>query len=229
MGETTRDFRQIVWDATVDDDCRQLVRLAVREDLQRAQDFTTNALVPHDATAAAAIVVREVGVLAGMPAVKTVLEEMAPALFLTINVSDAELVTPGTTVARIEGPARNLLTCERILLNFLGRLTGIATLARCYVDAVAGTGARIYDTRKTSPGWRRLEKYAARCGGATNHRTGLFDAVLIKDNHLAQGAASQVGGRYSPQEAVERARDYLTQQLGRDASSMPVEIEVDTL
>ena len=128
----------------------------------------------------------------------------------------------------IEGPARGLLGAERILLNFLGRLSGIATLTRRYVDAVAGTKARIYDTRKTTPGWRRLEKYAVRCGGGWNHRGGLDEAVLIKDNHLAIGAQSADGPRrYGPAEAVLRAREFVGQH-GGDAA-MVIEVEVDTL
>ena len=128
----------------------------------------------------------------------------------------------------IEGPARGLLGAERILLNFLGRLSGIATLTRRYVDAVAGTKARIYDTRKTTPGWRRLEKYAVRCGGGWNHRSGLDEAVLIKDNHLAIGAQSADGPRrFDPAEAVVRAREFVGQH-GGDAAMM-IEVEVDTL
>ncbi len=138
------------------------------------------------------------------------------------QIADGSPVEKGTCAGIIEGPARGLLAAERILLNLLGRLSGIATLTRQYVAAVAGTKARIYDTRKTTPGWRRLEKYAVRCGGGSNHRSGLFDAVLIKDNHLALGARSAVGQpRYSPAEAVARAR-----QLN---NAMIVEIEVDTL
>jgi nicotinate-nucleotide pyrophosphorylase (carboxylating) len=123
-----------------------------------------------------------------------------------------------------------LLTGERILLNLIGRLSGIATLTRRYVDAVAGTGARIYDTRKTTPGWRRLEKYAVRLGGGHNHRTGLFDAILIKDNHLALGAAGQGAAHLSPAQAVRRARD-LAQSMAAAKSAEPliVEVEVDTL
>jgi nicotinate-nucleotide pyrophosphorylase (carboxylating) len=118
-----------------------------------------------------------------------------------------------------------LLATERILLNLLGRLSGIATLTRQYVDAVAGTKARIYDTRKTTPGWRRLEKYAVRCGGGWNHRGGLDEAVLIKDNHLAIGETS--GRRFTPTEAVHRARRFVAERGGDPA--MVIEVEVDTL
>jgi nicotinate-nucleotide pyrophosphorylase (carboxylating) len=141
-------------------------------------------------------------------------------------MEDGQLLEPGDSLGQIEGPARGILTAERIVLNALGRLSGIASLTRQYVEAAGETAARIYDTRKTTPGWRRLEKYAVRCGGGCNHRTGLFDAVLIKDNHLALGVElSAAANRYSPAEAVVRAR-----QFTRDhAPGMIVEVEVDTI
>jgi len=223
----TADFRQVRWDAQVEDDCRQLVRLAVREDLDRIYDWTTVALVEHDRVGEASIVAREPGVVAGMPAGRTVLEEMAPSVHWNPLFDDGHAVAAGQTLARLTGPARDLLTCERILLNFLGRLSGIATLTRRYVDRIAGSRARIYDTRKTTPGWRRLEKYAVGCGGGRNHRTGLFDAVLIKDNHLAL-AAGGPSGRISPGEAVRRVRSFLADS-GTGGAALLVEIEVDTL
>ena len=124
-----------------------------------------------------------------------------------------------------------MLAVERPLLNMLGRLSGIASLTRRYVDAVSGTRAGIYDTRKTTPGWRSLEKYAVRCGGGRNHRAGLFEAVLIKDNHLALGAElrPQGAGGYSPAEAVLKARQFLVERWGDAGRQMIVEIEVDTL
>ncbi len=216
------DFDQLEWDAVLENDCRQLIRLAVREDLGRSQDWTTNALVPHDALGSAAVVVRQPGVVAGMPVVQAVVDEMAPSVKLEVFIDDGSQVEPGVTVAQLSGPARDLLTSERIMLNFLSRLSGVATLTAAYVAACEGTGAAVYDTRKTTPGWRRLEKYAVRQAGGRNHRLGLFDAVLIKDNHLAfaHGEADT-----SPGEAVRRARQFLAQQ----ESDAMVEIEVDTL
>ena len=128
------------------------------------------------------------------------------------------------TVATVAGAMRDLLTTERLVLNLLGRLSGVATLTRRYVEAIAGTRADIYDTRKTTPGWRRLEKYAVRCGGGRNHRTGLFDAVLIKDNHLALAGIG-------PAEAVRRAREFLPARATEypPARQLLVEVEVDTL
>ncbi len=186
-----KDFQQIEWDAAVEEDCRQIVRLAVREDLDRSFDWTTLCLVPAEASGEAAVVSRQDGVVAGLRAAELALGEMDPRVTWSPKIEDGGTVSVGQTLAEIAGPARSLLTAERILLNLIGRLSGIATLTRRYVDAVRGTQARIYDTRKTTPGWRRLEKYAVRAGGGHNHRTGLFDAILIKDNHLALGAAAQ--------------------------------------
>jgi nicotinate-nucleotide pyrophosphorylase (carboxylating) len=226
---SSRDYRQITWGEAVEDDCRQLVRLAVREDLARLYDWTTLALVDHVAHGRAAIVARQAGIVAGLPAARVVLEEMAPSIAWLPHVEDGTAIEAGQTLAIIEGPARNLLTCERIVLNFLGRLCGVATLTARYVAEVAGTQARIYDTRKTTPGWRRLEKYAVHCGGGHNHRLGLFDGVLIKDNHLALGASTS-GDRYTPVEAIARARALLA-EAGSEAAArdLLIEIEVDTL
>ena len=142
-------------------------------------------MVDENALGRAAIMARQPGVVAGLPGVEMTLAAVEPRLRWAPRTSDGQAVARGDCVGTIEGPARGLLAAERILLNLLGRLSGIATLARRYVEAVAGTKARIYDTRKTTPGWRRLEKYAVRCGGGWNHRGGLDQAVLIKDNHLA--------------------------------------------
>jgi nicotinate-nucleotide pyrophosphorylase (carboxylating) len=162
-------------------------------------------------------------VIAGLRAVPVVLDEMEIEARWQPLIEDGQPVSSGQTVARLAGAARDLLTAERLLLNMIGRLSGIATLTSRYVAAVHGTGARIYDTRKTTPGWRRLEKYAVRCGGGCNHRTGLFDAVLIKDNHLALSGLA-------PDAAVKQVRDFLRQTLPDDeAERMIIEVEVDTL
>jgi nicotinate-nucleotide pyrophosphorylase (carboxylating) len=201
----------------------------VREELGRRFDWTTIALVPDGATGAATLVARKAGIAAGLAAVPAVLDEMDITAQWRPDVADGTQVTAGARLAQISGQARDLLTSERLLLNLVGRLSGIATLTRRYVEAVAGTGARIYDTRKTTPGLRRLEKYAVRCGGGTNHRTGLFDAVLIKDNHLAFAAAAGIA--CSPREAVERARAFVAEMLPEspEAADMLIEVEVDTL
>jgi nicotinate-nucleotide pyrophosphorylase (carboxylating) len=216
---TRKDFKQAAWDAEAIDDCRQLIRLAVREDLGRGYDLTTLALVPTESSGKANIVFREEGVVAGLPAAELALSEMNVDASWQVFAEDGDLVKAGDTVAELSGKTRDLLTTERLILNLLGRLSGIATLTRTYVEVVASTATRIYDTRKTTPGWRRLEKYAVRCGGGFNHRTGLFDAILIKDNHLAQGDCEVA-------EAVWQAREFLAAQ---QMEASIVEIEVDTL
>ena len=208
-------------------DLQELVELAMREDLGREGDLTTAALIPEDAAGQADVVVRQAGVVAGLPAAQVALGMFDTRLEWLPDCEDGRSIAPGERIARIEGPARSMLTAERPMLNLLGRLSGIATLTKRYVEAVAGTGARIYDTRKTTPGWGRLEKYAVRCGGGRNHRTGLFDAVLIKDNHLAVGSP---GAPSSPAEAVVRARRFLEDRpSGAGRSRAIIEVEVDTL
>jgi nicotinate-nucleotide pyrophosphorylase (carboxylating) len=204
--------------------------LALAEDLGRQGDWTTNALVSEEAVGRAAVVVRQAGVVAGLPAVPLALEKFDPRLRWSPEAEDGRQVESGRRLGAVEGPARGMLAAERVLLNLLGRMSGIATLTRKYVDAVAGTKARIYDTRKTTPGWRRLEKYAVRCGGGWNHRTGLFEAVLIKDNHLALWAQGVAAGQSAatPAEAVQQARRFL-QEHAAAAAAMIIEVEVDTL
>jgi nicotinate-nucleotide pyrophosphorylase (carboxylating) len=226
-----REFAQITWDAPLRDDCRALLALALREDLGGADDWTSSALVPAQAIGRAEVVARRAGIVAGLPAVELLVEMVDARLGWLPAAGDGDPIEPGARIAQIEGPARSLLRAERPMLNLLGRLSGIATLTRQFVEAVSGTKARVYDTRKTTPGWRRLEKYAVRCGGGRNHRTGLFDAVLIKDNHLALGAdATDSAARYTPAEAVARAREFVRQRLPQPAADrVIVEVEVDTL
>ncbi len=201
-----KDFAQIKWDALVEDECRRLVRAAVLEDLDRGQDWTTVALVPMEASGRATVAARQAGVIAGIPAAQIVIDEMDRRIRIEPLFAEGQAVEPGTAIVRLQGPARSLLTVERTLLNFVGRLSGIATLTRQFAEAIHGAKARLYDTRKTTPGWRRLEKYAVRQGGGCNHRTGLFDALLIKDNHVALAAALEGAAQLSPAELVRRAR-----------------------
>ncbi len=218
-----KDFSQIEWDERVEDDCRQIIRLAVREDLDRQYDWTSMALAGADACGRAAVVARGDGVLAGVRAGALVLDEMEIDACWEPLVQDGGAIVAGQTLVAFEGRIRDMLAAERLLLNMIGRLSGIASWTARYVSAMGGAGARLYDTRKTTPGWRRLEKYAVRCGGGMNHRTGLFDAMLIKDNHLALAGLV-------PGEAVRRARDFLA-QLEWDGvrPDLIVEVEVDTL
>ncbi|MFN8518675.1 MAG: carboxylating nicotinate-nucleotide diphosphorylase [Chloroflexota bacterium] len=173
-------------------------------------DRTTDAIVPADARSQASLLLREAGVVAGLDLARQVFRSLDPDLRWEPLAADGEQVAPGP-VARIDARARAVLTGERLALNLLGRLSGIATLTRRYVDAVAGTRAVILDTRKTTPGLRVAEKWAVRCGGGTNHRLGLHDAVLIKDNHLLHVPDLAT--------AVRRARQ----------TGLPVEVECDTL
>jgi nicotinate-nucleotide pyrophosphorylase (carboxylating) len=195
-----------------------LIDLALAEDLGEAGDITARAIIPGQARGAARFVARSEGILAGLPVLALLAERFAPDLHLEPSVEDGSRVVPGRSVARIDGSMRSLLALERTALNFLQRLSGIATHTARFVAAVAGTGAVIVDTRKTTPGWRALEKYAVRCGGGRNHRIGLHDAVLIKDNHLAWlGATGDPIGA-----ALERARAHAP-------AGTLVEIEVDSL
>lgn len=173
-----------------------------------AGDLTTLAVVPEDATCEALLHLKEPGILCGLDAAAAVFAELGATL--EPLAAEGELVEPGP-VARVAGPARAVLAGERLALNLVGRLSGVATLTRRYVEAVAGTGAEILDTRKTTPGLRVLEKHAVRCGGGRNHRLRLDDGILIKDNHL------RVAG--SLVEAVRRAQGH----------GVPVEVECDTL
>ena len=218
-----REFHQIVWDACLRQDWEKILRLAVDEDLGPEGDWTSKALLTEDAVGRAMVVARQPGVVAGLPGVEICLAAVDPRLRWLPRAADGQRVQEGECVGALEGPARGILAAERILLNLLGRLSGIATLSRRYVEAVAGTKARIYDTRKTTPGWRRLEKYAVRCGGGWNHRGGLNEAILIKDNHLAIGGCE----KFTPADAVVRARRFV-QEHAADPE-MPIEIEVDTL
>ena len=219
----TKEFQQIQWDERLEDDCRQIIRLAVREDLDRQYDWTTVALAGPELQGQVAVIARQPGVIAGLRAVPVILEEMEIIADWEPLLTDGQIIRANQRLAHLGGAVRDLLTAERLLLNLIGHLSGIATLTGRYVSAIADTKARIYDTRKTTPGWRRLEKYAVRCGGGCNHRTGLFDAVLIKDNHLA---LSGLG----PAEAVRRVRTFLERTHPADeADRMVIEVEVDTL
>jgi nicotinate-nucleotide pyrophosphorylase (carboxylating) len=167
------------------EEARPLIQMAIQEDLGQG-DMTSQLLFPENATDKANIVSREEIVVCGMEVAQEILRCYDKKLKLTIRINDSEPAHVGSKLGTIEGPMRSMLSAERVMLNFLQRLSGIATTTRKYVYAIQGTKAKIYDTRKTMPGWRILEKYAVRCGGGYNHRLGLYDGILIKDNHLAQ-------------------------------------------
>jgi len=162
-----------------------VVRAALLEDLGRAGDLTTDAIVPASLTAETALVARQPGVVAGLDIAALAFRLVDPAIVVLIDRPDGSRVQPGDRIAMLSGPVRGMLTAERVALNFLGHLSGVATATATLVDAVKGHKARICCTRKTMPGLRALQKYAVRAGGGVNHRFGLDDAVLIKDNHVA--------------------------------------------
>jgi nicotinate-nucleotide pyrophosphorylase (carboxylating) len=191
-----------------------VVRLALAEDLGRAGDVTAKACIPEGACMRAVFAARKPGVLAGIDCVRLAVLAMDPQASVALKLRDGDAFDAGAVLAEVEADARAFLSAERTALNLLGRLCGIATLTRAYVDAVAGTQARIADTRKTTPGLRALEKHAVLCGGGLNHRFGLDDAILIKDNHVA--VCGGVG------EAVRRAK-------AAAGHLMKVEVEVDGL
>lgn len=191
-----------------------VVRRALAEDLGRAGDVTAMACIPEDARMKAAFAARKPGVLAGIDCVRLAVLAMDPKASVDLRLSDGDAFDAGAMLAVVEADARAFLSAERTALNLVGRLSGVATLTRTYVEAVAGTKARIADTRKTTPGLRALEKHAVACGGGINHRFGLDDAILIKDNHVA------VCGGVA--EAVRRAKDFAPHL-------MKVEVEVDGL
>lgn len=191
-----------------------VIRAALAEDLGRAGDLTTDAVVPADQQAIFAVTAREPGVVAGSDLLAPTFAALDPAARVDLARADGSRVDAGEVVATLSGPARALLTGERVALNLLGHLSGVATATAALVDAVAGTGTSVCCTRKTTPGLRALEKHAVRAGGGVNHRFGLDDAVLVKDNHLA------VAG--SVTEAVRRVR-------ARVGHLVSIEVEVDTL
>jgi nicotinate-nucleotide pyrophosphorylase (carboxylating) len=193
----------------------EAVRAALTEDFGRAGDITSQATIPASAQARAVIAARKKpGVLAGLGLARKAFELVDPSLRFEALARDGDHFAPGAVLARIEGSARGILSAERVALNFLGRLCGIATLTSHYAEAVAPTKAKICCTRKTTPGLRAFEKYAVRCGGGVNHRFGLDDAVLIKDNHIA------VAGGVAP--ALRASKAFV-------GHLVKIEIEVDTL
>lgn len=195
----------------------EVIGRTLDEDLQWGPDVTTEATLPANARGTADVVARKAGCLAGVPVGAAVMHTLAQRqgvdVEITLIAADGDRVTPGDRVMTVTGPLRCLLTAERTMLNLLGQLSGVATATAAWADALAGTGARVRDTRKTVPGLRILQKYAVRCGGGVNHRMGLGDAALIKDNHVA--AAGSVSAAF--------------RAVRERAPEVPVELEVDRL
>lgn len=244
MIQLPHDFQQLTWSAALEEAALSLIRLALNEDLGGQRDWSTWVSVPPTLNAQAKIVCRAPGVVCGLKLLPMIQAEMTaqatragsadtPAEttgLWRLCASDGDRVEPGTVLARWDGAASDLLTMERTVLNFLGRLSGIATQTRHFVDAVASTSTSIYDTRKTTPGWRLLEKYAVRCGGGRNHRLGLYSAIMLKDNHLASGS----NGSGSPENlrsiiTAARAKMRTAKESGQLTNDLIFQVEVDSL
>jgi nicotinate-nucleotide pyrophosphorylase (carboxylating) len=194
----------------------ELISLALSEDLGAAGDVTSRAFIPADSVSLARVVSRCDCIASGVAIAAEVFRRVDQTLTITAHAAEGERLSPGSLLLEISGPTRSILSGERTALNFLGRLCGIAALSRRYADAVKGTGVTLLDTRKTTPGWRLLEKHAVKAGGCTNHRMGLHDAVLVKDNHLAA-----LGDLSLLPPVIARLRS--------EHPGLPIEIEADTL
>ena len=217
-------------------DCLKLIEMALAEDigasdLDAGVDCTTDSIVPKEAAARAAFVSRADGVVCGVEIAKLAIKQFAPKLTLEVQVEDGNVVKPQQTIAVMVGPAHDILTMERTCLNFMCRLSGISTLTGQYANEIAGTKACVLDTRKTTPGWRRLEKYAVACGGGENHRMGLYDAIMLKDNHLAFYRSLVEDNDDTIPTTIKIARQWIDD----NASKLPngkktiLQLEVDTL
>lgn len=249
------DIRDLIWtkiasylgtstqkptfDAATQADCLKLIEMAIVEDtgsptLATAVDCTTQSVIPPQATATASLVSRQSGVICGLEVVKLAISKIATEIDLDCHVNDGDRIKQGDKIATLSGQAHQILMMERTCLNFLGKLSGISTLTAQFTDLTKPTAVKVLDTRKTTPGYRRLEKYAVACGGGVNHRMGLYDAVMIKDNHLAFYRAWNKNSKNSTDdvtEAIALARGW----IDSDPSNLPngkntvVQIEVDTL
>ncbi len=220
----TKEFVQLQWDARLQSACRELFQRAKSEDIREAGDITSLATLPDNPLGEVVFRIRQPGIIAGISSLPLAAAAYDPELSVELKVQDGQAVEAQQELAIARGPAISLLAMERPALNLLCRLTGIATLTHEWVQRVSDFPCRIYDTRKTVPGLRLLEKYAVRCGGGYNHRSDLSEAILIKDNHLALAGTKQTP--LPPDEAVRRARHYWAEK-GLDPATI-IEIEVDT-
>ncbi len=198
---------------------KDIVRLSINEDIGTG-DITSKLFVPEDSVSKGVIIAKENGILAGLPVADYVISQIDSDLLFAPNINDGSMVEKGTEIACVKGPTISLLSAERLVLNFLQRLSGIATATNRFVEKVNGYKAHILDTRKTTPGWRYLEKYAVEIGGGENHRVGLYDQILIKDNHLKIMASEKQNGSIG--NLVNKAREQIE-------SKMLIEVEVENL
>ena len=224
-------MNQIELDTETIEDAKQLIQMALNEDVEGGIDITSWATIPESVSGSANFVAREKGIVCGIAICQLIIENHGPSIQFQAHVHDGDQVEPGQTLATISGTTRRLLTLERTCLNFLGRLSGIATLTRRFVDKTKGTNAKILDTRKTTPGWRRLEKFAVQSGGGANHRMGLFDAILIKDNHLAMCGELSGDNKRGIREILKIANEWKkanAEQLPKGLETI-IQLEVDSL
>ena len=220
------DYHTVTADSDLERDTRRLAQLARDEDLAQGIDWTSHSTVEETMTGACQVVPRVPGVCAGLVTAPWIVAEFAAEITCELLANDGDQLIPGQAILRLSGNARDILTCERTILNVLCRLCGVATQTKNYADAIKDSGTRIYDTRKTTPGWRLLEKYAVTCGGGRNHRRGLYDGFLIKDNHLQLGGGSTP---MAPSQAAERALQWRGREVFGAVAPNIVEIEVDSL
>lgn len=226
MSSQCREFQQSQWNEHLSGHVAARAVEWFAEDLGHECDWTSVGLIDRSARSELDVVARKPGVIAGLTAAGVAVGVADAGLEWRPLMADATVVEAGARVAVLAGATRSVLAAERVVLNLLGRMSGVATATRRLVDAVSGTRCRVYDTRKTVPGWRLLDKYAVRMGGGWNHRMGLYDAVLIKDNHLAALAVAGV----APAVAVQRARSFVAATFPPSrADAMVVEIEIDAV
>lgn len=219
-------FHQVQWNSALAEHVAKEAARWFVEDLGYESDWTSVGLISAHDNCTFDVVVRDEGVIAGLEVARVVVDVSGFEVDWHPIVSDGMSVSPGTVVARMAGPTRSVLATERVILNLLGRMSGVASATKRLVDAVNGTPCQIFDTRKTVPGWRLLDKLAVRLGGGSNHRLGLYDAILIKDNHLAVLADEGKG----PGEAVQQAKSFIAQAFAPErANNMVVEVELDDL
>lgn len=205
-----------------------LARRALVEDLHDETDLTSEALIPEMTVGQARFMARTAGVICGVTVCQIIVSKFGEGLQFSPHAHDGDSVQAGTTIGTLAGAARRILLLERTCLNFFGRLSGISSLTAKFVEACRGTRCVVLDTRKTTPGWRALEKYAVRCGGGENHRMGLYDGILIKDNHLALCRQLPSDQKLRVDEAIDKAQRWLSEHRPNEPSRIPIEVEVDS-
>lgn len=228
------DYQQSRWTEETETAAKTLIKIAIEEDLKDQRDWSSFCSISPTANGSADLAARSPGVVCGLKVVPLVLEcfnkRTGAKVQFTPLATDGDSVSPGTVLGRLEGNAIGILTAERTLLNFMGRMSGIATLTSKYAKEIHGSGAKLYDTRKTTPGWRLLEKYSVAAGGGHNHRMGLYAAVMLKDNHLAESTEVAANGKKPTfAQVIQSSQSRLAGERGIDQRPLIFEVEVDSL